>query len=80
MRCSAYSSATNHPLHVPSLTESELSRLPSKEQADYTEKKRVSAIEHFGDKLLHIKDRLKVRAMLSLIRKESIGETDTRWL
>lgn len=60
MRCSAYSSATNHPLHVPSLTPSELSDLSPELKADYQEKKRVSAIEHFGDKLLHIKDRLKV--------------------
>ncbi|KAF8728299.1 hypothetical protein AX14_006828 [Amanita brunnescens Koide BX004] len=43
MRCAAYSAVTNHALHAPP----EDPALPS------------SAIQHFHDKLLHIKDRLK---------------------
>ncbi|KAG8992426.1 hypothetical protein FRB90_001008 [Tulasnella sp. 427] len=51
MRCAAYSSATNRPLYVP--------------QEDYESKKYpkdCSAIDHFHDKLLHIKERLKTDA------------------
>ncbi|KAF8338391.1 hypothetical protein F5887DRAFT_1062986 [Amanita rubescens] len=43
MRCAAYSAVTNHALHAPPGDPA----LPS------------SAIQHFHDKLLHIKDRLK---------------------
>ncbi|ESK93961.1 metal dependent phosphohydrolase [Moniliophthora roreri MCA 2997] len=43
LRCAAYTSATNNPLHTPAND-------PALE---------ASAIQHFHDKLVHIKDRLK---------------------
>lgn len=51
MRCAAYSSATGRPLFV---SEEEYST------GKYA--KGESAIEHFYDKLLHIRDRLKTPA------------------
>jgi len=50
MRCAAYSSATNRPLHVPSAF--------AHSSGDLND----SAIQHFHDKLLHIRDRLKTGA------------------
>lgn len=48
MRCAAYSSATNRPLYVP-----------EQDYASNKYPKGSSAIDHFYDKLLHIKERLK---------------------
>ncbi|KAJ9108905.1 hypothetical protein QFC21_000226 [Naganishia friedmannii] len=55
MRCCAYSSATNRPLYVPA------DAATAAQDAD-VQKALVdsSAIQHFHDKLLHIKDRMKV--------------------
>lgn len=49
MRCAAYSAATNRPLFVP----------PTSESADHLALINNSAIQHFHDKLLHIRDRIK---------------------
>lgn len=43
LRCAAYSAVTNHPLHTP----------------DNDPKQSMSAVQHFHDKLLRIRDRLK---------------------
>lgn len=51
MRCAAYSSATNRPLYVP-----------EEDYASNKYPKGYSAIDHFYDKLLHIKERLKTDA------------------
>ncbi|OSD06421.1 hypothetical protein PYCCODRAFT_1464360 [Trametes coccinea BRFM310] len=53
LRCAAYSAATNHALHTPEGD-------PAHES---------SAIQHFHDKLLHIKDRLKTEAGKKLAEK-----------
>jgi uncharacterized protein len=45
LRCAAYNSAVNHPLHTP----------------DDDPARPSSAIQHFHDKLVHIKDRLKTK-------------------
>jgi hypothetical protein len=66
MRCSAYSSATNRPLYVPA------NDAGSTEDGDGQEAHKAlvdsSAIQHFHDKLLHIKDRMKVRTLLCAYR------------
>ncbi|KAI0635769.1 hypothetical protein C8Q77DRAFT_1170039 [Trametes polyzona] len=53
LRCAAYSAATNHALHTPKDD-------PAHE---------TSAIQHFYDKLLHIKDRLKTEPGKELAEK-----------
>ncbi|KAI0360016.1 hypothetical protein OH77DRAFT_1419401 [Trametes cingulata] len=53
LRCAAYSAATNHPLHTP------------EDDPAHGE----SAIQHFYDKLLHIKDRLKTEPGKRLAEK-----------
>lgn len=50
MRCAAYSSAVNRPLYVP------------KDDSTPDKYPHGSAIDHFYDKLLHIKERLKTDA------------------
>ena len=59
MRCAAYSSAVNRPLHTP------------EDDARYEE----SSIAHFHDKLLRIKDRIKTveGRRLSEERHEFVG-------
>ncbi len=59
MRCAAFSSATNRPLYVP-----------SSEDATLIDS---SAIQHFHDKLLHIKERIKVGGLLN-----GTGNSDRR--
>ncbi|KIO34676.1 hypothetical protein M407DRAFT_240506 [Tulasnella calospora MUT 4182] len=58
MRCAAYSSATNRPLYVP-----------EQDYASNKYPKDSSAIDHFYDKLLHIKERLKTDAGRALGEK-----------
>ncbi|KAI5454709.1 hypothetical protein NCC49_003597 [Naganishia albida] len=58
MRCCAYSSATNRPLYVPSQIASgdaDFAGINDSHKALVDS----SAIQHFHDKLLHIKDRMK---------------------
>ena len=57
MRVSAYSSAVNRPLHVPR-PHTDLN--PSEPDDKIDALRATSSIQHFHDKLLLIKDRLKV--------------------
>ncbi|CAL1716261.1 unnamed protein product [Somion occarium] len=54
MRCAAYSTVTNHPLHTPSDDPAHAS----------------SSIQHFHDKLLHIREQLKTSAGKALAEKQ----------
>jgi hypothetical protein len=58
LRVAAYSSAVNRPLHVPAPNPSSTS--PTEETDEYETLRQGSSIQHFYDKLLLIKDRLKV--------------------
>lgn len=62
MRCSAYSSATNRPLYVPANIAGAIE--DGNGQEAHKALVDSSAIQHFHDKLLHIKDRMKVRMLL----------------
>ncbi|CCM03097.1 uncharacterized protein FIBRA_05217 [Fibroporia radiculosa] len=53
MRCAAFSAATNHPLHTPVDDPAHAS----------------SAVQHFHDKLLHIRERLKTKQGKQLAEK-----------
>lgn len=49
MRCAAYSAAVGRALHIPARGSSHMTR----------EMMKATAIGHFHDKLLHIRDRMK---------------------
>ncbi|KZT02597.1 uncharacterized protein LAESUDRAFT_762719 [Laetiporus sulphureus 93-53] len=53
MRCAAYSAVTNHPLHTPGNDPAHA----------------ASAVQHFHDKLLHIRERLKTEPGIRLAEK-----------
>ncbi|GHJ85709.1 hypothetical protein NliqN6_2111 [Naganishia liquefaciens] len=57
MRCAAYSSATNRPLCVPAISSETISR--GSENEAHRALVDSSAIQHFHDKLLHIRNRMK---------------------
>lgn len=59
LRVAAYSSAVNRPLHVPAPKHS--GSTPTEEPDEYETQRQGSSIQHFHDKLLLIRDRLKVR-------------------
>lgn len=61
MRCCAYSSATNRPLYVPADAATAAHGADAHQALVDS-----SAIQHFHDKLLHIKDRMKVCTRLYL--------------
>lgn len=75
MRCSAYSSATNRPLYVPAQTANGAA-LDNGNTESLQALVDSSAIQHFHDKLLHIKDRMKVCAFLCTITLRKASGSD----